>query len=142
MHDADHERLHQLRRESWIAIGGQLPARDGLFDQRDHLPAAVAVGDPLALRDGRELGREFALVKDNVEHRLSPRVTRKPGEAQHRHGAQATERIVGTNVAGGVEHRLHRHGRALAHGFEQLGLVAEMPVDGAACHAGGGGNLG
>ena len=58
--------------------------------------------------------------------------------------AQAAQR--GERRAGGavraLDHRVHRTDRALAHPGEQIRLVAEMPVDGAARHAGLGRDLG
>ena len=63
------------------------------------LAPATVVGRALALRDGRQIRREFALVEDHVEHRLRARVAREAREAVHGHRAQRAERIVAAVAA-------------------------------------------
>ena len=129
-------------RERGVGVGRKLSAGDGLVEKFDNLAPAAFVGDPLAHGHGRQIRREFAFVIHHVEHRLRARIAREARQSHHGHLAQRAQRICAAPGAGAAQHGFHRHCRALAHRLEQLGLVAEVPVDRTAGQAGGVGNIG
>jgi hypothetical protein len=59
-------------------------------------------------------------------------IGREAHEAIHREGAQRAEGVFLPGLARAGEHRFHRQLLALAQRVEQVRLVAEVPVDGAA----------
>ena len=133
VHHADHERVQRLRRERVSVSGGSCPRATACRrrpDRRLHAAAVVLV--PVATDASSPTS---SLVEDDVEHAARAVVGAEPRQRADAERAQRRQRIDAGAAARAVEHRLHRQRRALAHRVEQVGLVAEVPVDGAARHA-------
>ena len=143
VHDADHERLHHLRGElADRSRRASCPQRDRLarsasITWRPQSSSAArwrcATGARSAVNSHLwKMTSNTACVRASLARRVRPSTAI---------AAQRAERIAAAAATGRVEHRLHRHRRPLAHRLEQLGLVAEMPVDRAAGDASGGGHF-
>ncbi len=91
----------------------------------------------MALADGIELAHVFDLVRGDREHSLQTFVTGDLAQDVEQQLAQAPHR-VGRIVGAGLQPLLleGQHG-AVHHCVVQVGLVAKVPIDRAAGHAGG-----
>src|SRR4029450_4343193 len=97
---------------------------------------AACVGGVAAAGDRRELGSELALVEDHIEHRLRAGVGSEAYQTVDRERAQGAQGILLPDLARAGKHRFHRQLLALAQRIEEMRLVAEVPIDGAARDAG------
>ena len=124
-----------------VHAGGQEPAADGVAHAALDLAQAVRAHLDVTVADPRHLVHVLALVADDLEH--APRLRVVGRLAQHRDHAAAdvAERISEGVVARASDHLLHRQRHAREHRGEEIGLVAEVPVDRAAGHAGSCGDV-
>ena len=114
----------------------QLAGGSGLAQQPLEALARLRAHLQVALADGVELAHVFDLVRGDGHHALQPRVAGDLAQDVEQQIAQAPHR-VGRIVGGRLQPMLleGQHG-AVHHRVVQVGLVAEVPVDRAARHAG------
>jgi len=135
------ERMQPHRGAGRVHPRRQEAAPDRVAHAALELAEAVGAHLDVAVAHARHLVHVLALVADDLEH--APRLRVVGGLAEHRDHAAAdvAERIGERVVARAPDHLLHRQRHAREHGGEEIGLVAEMPVDRAARHAGRGGDV-
>ncbi|MNN42806.1 hypothetical protein D3C81_1570130 [compost metagenome] len=81
-------------------------------------------------------------MEDDLEHAAPLRVHHGLLEHEGADVADAVERIFAQRPPLGGDQRLHGQVHAVAHGREDIALVLEVPIDGAARDAGSLGNIG
>ncbi len=118
-------------RQRHIQVGRQLPAPGRLPDDVGQACKPLLEGLLLALEDRARVLHELALVEHDLEDPAPVHVFHQLLQHEIGHIAQLAQRIVGFDAQRRAQ-GLHRQLDALAHGGEHIGLVAEMPVDGAA----------
>ncbi|MDQ7972818.1 MAG: hypothetical protein REJ24_09650 [Rhodocyclaceae bacterium] len=134
--EACNERMQALRRRGRRNRQAQPAALRG---QSQRLLEVLDAGTPtcqMALLHGRHLLRVFDLVRSDLEHAPHLRVGGDEPQGRDHALLQHGERIVLRAVGRHAHAVLHGQGHALHHGVEQVGLVLEVPVDGAARGAG------
>ena len=81
------------------------------------------------------------MMEDDVEDRFLLGVAGHRTQHMQHHLAQCSKRIATGCGDDFIEHGLHRQEHPVTHRLKQCALVLEMPVDRAARHAGGTGDI-
>jgi hypothetical protein len=136
--------LRQRAASSVSVLAGKLSDVDGLLQQALDVGEAAVVGRVTAGRRRRRTRRRTRTLWKMTSNTACVRgVGRKAHEAVDRQRAQRSRdgSFCRTSPAH-AQHRLHWELLALAQRVEEMCLVAEVPVNGAARDAGGGSDLG